>query len=61
MTQERDAKYWQGLAQEAKLHAEQMTYADARLEMLLIAAAYEKLAKHAEERTSGKKSPAWCG
>jgi hypothetical protein len=40
---------------------EQMTYADARLEMLLIAAAYEKLAKHAEERTSGKKSPAWCG
>ena len=56
MTQERDAQYWLGLAQEARLQANQMTHADARREMLTIAAAYEKLAKHVDERTSGKNS-----
>jgi hypothetical protein len=58
VTQERDAQYWLGLAQGARLQAEQMTYADARREMLQIAAAYDKLAKLADERTSGKKSHA---
>jgi hypothetical protein len=52
----RDARYWLDRAEEARLQAEQMTYADSRREMLQIAAAYQKLAKHAEERTEGKRS-----
>ena len=52
--EERDARYWLGLAEEARSHAEQMTYADTKREMLRIAAAYERLAEHAE-RTAGKK------
>jgi hypothetical protein len=52
----RDAQYWLDRAEEARLQAEQMIYIDSRREMLQIAAAYRKLAKHAEERTAGKRS-----
>ena len=54
----RDAQYWLDRAEEARLQAEEMTYADSRREMLQIAAAYRKLARHAEERTAGKRSRA---
>ena len=52
---ERDAHYWLDLAEEARSKAERMTYADTKHEMLRIAAAYERLAEHAE-RTAGKKA-----
>jgi hypothetical protein len=58
LTQERDAQYWLDLAQGARLQAEQVIYADSRRETLQIAAAYDNLAKLADERTSGKKSHA---
>jgi hypothetical protein len=54
----RDAQYWLDRAEEARLQAEEMSYADSRREMLQIAAAYRKLARHAEERTAGKRSRA---
>jgi hypothetical protein len=52
---ERDAQYWLDLAEEARSQAERMAYADTKREMLRIAAAYERLAEHAEQ-TSGKKA-----
>ena len=54
----RDAQYWLDRAEEARLQAEEMAYADSRREMLQIAAAYRKLARHADERTAGKRSRA---
>jgi hypothetical protein len=51
-----DAQYWQERAEEARLQAEEMTHPPAKREMLLIAAGYQRLAQHAEERTARKKS-----
>ena len=51
----RDQQYWLDLAEEARLQAKQMTNADTKREMLIIAAAYRRLADHAE-RTAGKRA-----
>ena len=51
-----DAQYWLDRAEEARLHAEEMTHPPAKREMLLIAAGYQRLAQHAEERTA-RNSP----
>jgi predicted RNase H-like HicB family nuclease len=47
-------QYWSGLADEARLHAEQMTNATAKREMLKVAAAYRLLAN--AERTARKRA-----
>jgi len=46
-----DAGYWLERAFEARRQAEEMTHPPAKREMLLIAAGYELLAQHAEERS----------
>ena len=46
-----DAEYWLGRAEEVRRHAAIMTDPVARRTMLLVAAGYERLAQHAEERT----------
>jgi hypothetical protein len=46
-----DAEYWLGRAEEVRRHAGSMTDPAARRTMLLVAAGYERLAQHAEERT----------
>jgi hypothetical protein len=51
----RDEQYWLDRAEEVRLQAEQMTNADTKRELLIIAAAYRRLAEHAE-RTVGKKA-----
>jgi hypothetical protein len=53
-----DAQYWLDRAEEARLHAEEMTHPPAKREMLLIAAGYRRLAEHALERTARKKQRA---
>jgi hypothetical protein len=45
-----DPKHWLERAEEARVHAEQMTDLTAKQMMLGIAADYERLAKRAEER-----------
>ena len=50
-----DAQYWRDRAEEARLHAAEMTHPPARREMLLVAAGYRRMAQHAEERTAHKK------
>jgi hypothetical protein len=47
-------QYWSGLADEARLHAEQMTNATAKRDMLKVAAAYRLLAN--AERTARKRA-----
>ena len=54
----RDKQYWLDSPQEAQLHAEEMTYADSRREMLKVAAAYRLLAKLAEAGSTAKKQRA---
>jgi hypothetical protein len=49
-----DVDHWLGLAEDVRLQAERMTNANTKREMLAIAAAYQRLADHAE-RTAGKK------
>ena len=51
-----DAQHWLDCAEEARLQAEEMTHPPAKREMLLIAAGYQRLAQHAEERTARKTS-----
>lgn len=51
-----DAEHWLARAEEARRQAERMTVVAAKREILAIAAAYQRLAQHAEERTAGKKS-----
>jgi hypothetical protein len=51
-----DAQYWLDRAEEARLHAEEMTHPPAKREMLQIAAGYQRLAQHAEEGTARKNS-----
>jgi hypothetical protein len=53
-----DVQYWLDRAEELRLQAAEMTHPSVRREMLQIAAAYQKLAKHAEERTAGKRARA---
>jgi len=45
-----DAEYWLGRAEEVRRHATTMIDPRVRREMLLIAAGYELLARHAEEQ-----------
>jgi hypothetical protein len=45
-----DAKHWQDRAEEARMHAEQLTDPEAKRMMLDIAKSYDKLAARAEER-----------
>ena len=49
--EEYDARHWLDCAEVARRLAEEMTHPPAKREMLLIAARYELLAQHAEERT----------
>ena len=49
-------EYWLNRAREARAQARDMITPEARREMLLIAAGYQRLAEHAE-RTAGRKSP----
>jgi hypothetical protein len=53
---ERDVDHWLNLAEQAQVQAEQMTNAETKREMMKIAAAYGRLAEHAE-RTTGRKAP----
>jgi hypothetical protein len=50
-----DADHWLERADEARTLAAGMTVPEARLEMLKIAAAYERLDKHAEQ-TAGRST-----
>jgi hypothetical protein len=50
-----EPEYWLNRAEEARAQARDMVTPEARREMLLIAAAYQCLAEHAE-RTAGRKS-----
>jgi pyruvate-formate lyase len=52
-SKEDDVGHWLRLAEQARLQAERMTNADAKREMLMIAAAYRRLAEHVE-RTAEK-------
>ena len=52
---ERDVNDWLNLAEQAQVQAEHMTDAETKREMLKIAAAYRRLAEHAE-RTAGRKA-----
>ena len=45
-----DAKHWQDRAEEARVHADQMSDPEARRMMLEVAAGYDKLAKRAEQK-----------
>jgi hypothetical protein len=45
-----DPKHWRGRAEEARVHAEEISDPEARKTMLQIAEDYEKLAKRAEQR-----------
>ena len=45
-----DAGYWRGRAKEARAHAEQMSSAEDKRELLGIAKAYERLAELASDR-----------
>lgn len=50
-----DAEYWLERAYEARRLAAAMTLPEARLEMLKIAAAYERMAEHSE-KTAGRSA-----
>ena len=45
-----NVKHWQDRAEEARLHAEQLTDPEAKRMMLEVAGSYDKLAARAEER-----------
>ena len=49
-----DAGYWRERAKEGRAHAEQMSRPDDKRELLEVAAAYEQLAKLAEDKILGK-------
>jgi hypothetical protein len=49
-----DAKHWREPAEEARVHAEVMTDAEAKRTMLGIAAEYDRLAQRAEERSASR-------
>jgi hypothetical protein len=52
---EKDADYWRRRAEEARSRAETMNVPAAKREMLIIAAAYDRLANHSD-RTEGRGS-----
>jgi hypothetical protein len=54
-TRTRDAQYWLDRAEEARLQAEEMTYADSRREMLKVAAGYRLLANLAGVDATDRK------
>jgi hypothetical protein len=45
-----DVKHWQDRAEEARVHADQMSDREARRMMLEVAAGYDKLANRAKQR-----------
>jgi hypothetical protein len=47
-----DVKHWQDRAEEARIHAEQISDPEAKRMMLRIAADYEKIARRAAERSA---------
>jgi hypothetical protein len=49
-----DVRYWLARAEDARRQAQEMTHPPAKREMLQVAAGYHRLAKRAEERTTGK-------
>jgi predicted Rossmann-fold nucleotide-binding protein len=53
-----DPKHWRERAEEARVHAEQITHPDSKRKMLRIAGDYEELARRAERRplAGGKNS-----
>jgi RNA polymerase sigma-70 factor (ECF subfamily) len=51
-----EPEYWLNRAEEARAQAKRMITPEARREMLLIAAGYQRLAEHAD-RTASRKSP----
>jgi hypothetical protein len=52
-----DPKHWRHRAEEARAMAESLTDPEAKQLMLNVAADYEKLAKRAEERSTGVRRP----
>jgi hypothetical protein len=50
------AQHWLDRAEEARLQAADMTDPQAKREMVMIAAEYQRLAKHAAERAAGNTS-----
>ena len=52
-----DPKHWRHRAEEARAMAESLTDPEAKQLMLNVAADYEKLAKRAEDRSTGMKLP----
>jgi hypothetical protein len=56
-----NTQHWRDRAEEARTKAKQMNDAEARWQMLEIAAAYDRLAERAEERLPTEKSPAVFG
>ena len=52
-----DPKHWRHRAAEARAMAESLTDPEAKQLMLNVAADYEKLAKRAEERSTGVTRP----
>jgi hypothetical protein len=56
-----DAQYWRDRAQEARLAAEDMVHPPSKREMQQIAAAYQRLAKHAQERGAAAKKGRGAG
>jgi hypothetical protein len=56
-----DTQCWRDRAEQARTKAKQMNDAEARWQMLEIAAAYDGLAERTEERLPTEKSPAVFG
>jgi len=52
-----DPKHWRHRAEEARAMAESLTDPEAKQLMLNVPADYEKLAKRAEDRSTGMKLP----
>jgi len=50
-----DPKHWRERAEEARVHAEQISDPESKRMMLKIAEDYEKLAKRAEERLNASQ------
>jgi len=52
-----NAEHWRNRAEEARVHAEQLTDPEAKRMMLAIAESYEKLAHRAGKRRTSVGSP----
>jgi hypothetical protein len=51
-----DPKHWRERAEQARVHAEQISDPKSRKTMLKIAADYDELARRAEKRLAAKKT-----